>query len=295
MIGIYKITNPKGKIYIGQSVDIRRRKRVYETHNCKGQVRLYASIKKYGFNNHLFEVIEECNIEYLNERERYWQDFYNVLQEGLNCMLTELKNKPGKLSEESIEKKRQSRINFNQTEEGRHKLLQASINRKKFYNTPEGIECRERQIQSRKEFLNSPKGKESLKQQAESRKNFNQTPKGREVLKKQAEKLKTFLKTPEGRLSRAKGVSNTDWNKKVQNTDYSSFQNKRVSNMDWESKAKKCMKPILQFEKNGTLVGEWESGKEAGESLKIHPTNISACCKGKAKSAGGFIWKYKNI
>lgn len=40
--------------------------------------------------NHLFEVIEECSIEQLNERELYWGYFYEVLGEnGLNLRLGE--------------------------------------------------------------------------------------------------------------------------------------------------------------------------------------------------------------
>jgi hypothetical protein len=49
MIGIYKITNPQGKIYIGQAVDIKRRKQVYEGiySSLKGQPKIYNSLKKY--------------------------------------------------------------------------------------------------------------------------------------------------------------------------------------------------------------------------------------------------------
>ncbi len=68
------------------------------------QIRLHKSFKKYGVENHIFEVIEECNIELLNERERYWQDYYNVLENGLNCRLTTTNDKSGKLSIETIEK-----------------------------------------------------------------------------------------------------------------------------------------------------------------------------------------------
>jgi group I intron endonuclease len=51
MVGIYKITNPKGKIYIGQSVDIEKRKYYYQALHCKKQTMLYNSIKKYGWDN----------------------------------------------------------------------------------------------------------------------------------------------------------------------------------------------------------------------------------------------------
>ena len=101
IIGIYKITSPSGKIYIGQSVDIKERKRRYKQLNCLKQHGIYNSLKKYGFENHIFEIIEECSIELLNERERYWQDYYEVLKYGLNCVLTNTNDLPRKYSEES--------------------------------------------------------------------------------------------------------------------------------------------------------------------------------------------------
>lgn len=103
MIGIYKITSPTNKIYIGQSINIKDRFRRYKYKSCKDQKRLYYSLLKHGVENHTFEVIEECSIELLNERERYWQDFYNVLdlKFGLNCMLTNTKDRSGRLSDET--------------------------------------------------------------------------------------------------------------------------------------------------------------------------------------------------
>lgn len=71
MVGIYKITNPKGKIYIGQSIDIERRFKEYKGVYCKNQRKLYYSLKKYGWENHKFEVIEECNEKNLIQRENY--------------------------------------------------------------------------------------------------------------------------------------------------------------------------------------------------------------------------------
>jgi group I intron endonuclease len=89
MIGIYKITSPTGKIYIGQSVNILRRFSVYKRNNeSKKQPRLYGSFKKYGVNNHSFEIIENCDVSELCKRERYWQDFYDVIgKNGLNACL----------------------------------------------------------------------------------------------------------------------------------------------------------------------------------------------------------------
>ena len=102
MIGIYKITSPNNKVYIGQSVDIEKRLKRYKNLNCKKQSKIYNSLNKYGVENHIFEIIEECEVEFLNERERYWQDFYKSnTQKGLNCRLTKTDDKSGKLSKET--------------------------------------------------------------------------------------------------------------------------------------------------------------------------------------------------
>ena len=70
---IYKITNPSGKIYIGKTYDLRKR---INCHKCSAKkdknIILYNSIKKYGWENHKLEVIENLEDELLNEREMYW-------------------------------------------------------------------------------------------------------------------------------------------------------------------------------------------------------------------------------
>ena len=59
MIGIYKITSPSGKIYIGQSWDIDLRFAKYHQVRWDKQRKLYASFKSYGLENHVFEVVHE--------------------------------------------------------------------------------------------------------------------------------------------------------------------------------------------------------------------------------------------
>lgn len=107
MIGIYKITSPTKKVYIGQSIDIEDRFKCYKRLKCKGQVILYASFLKYGVENHKFEILIECEIIELNEKERYYQDLYSCIDKnGMNCILTKSSDRSGKLSE--ITKKKMS-------------------------------------------------------------------------------------------------------------------------------------------------------------------------------------------
>lgn len=51
-------------------------------------------------------------------------------------------------------------------------------------------------------------------------------------------------------------------------------------------------KTIYQYSLGGNLIKQWESVKQAGETLSINRPSISNCLKGRYKSAGGFIWKY---
>lgn len=108
MIGIYKIKNPLGLVYIGQSVNIEKRFIQYKNPS-PSQSKIFNSIKKYGYNNHSFEIVEICEINKLNDRERFWQDFYNVLSCGLNCRTTSAKDKSGILSNTTKSKISQSR------------------------------------------------------------------------------------------------------------------------------------------------------------------------------------------
>jgi len=50
-------------------------------------------------------------------------------------------------------------------------------------------------------------------------------------------------------------------------------------------------KPLFQLDTFGNIVKEWDSCKEAIRETKIK--KIIECCKGNRKTAGGFIWKYK--
>lgn len=85
--GIYKITSPSGKVYIGQSVNIYQRwNREYKKVRCKSQILLYNSLIKYGVESHKFEIIHVCSEPKLNELEAHYIDLFNSFnnKNGLN-------------------------------------------------------------------------------------------------------------------------------------------------------------------------------------------------------------------
>lgn len=84
MIGIYKITKKEnGKSYIGQSNDIERR---FKEHTFKNEIPIDKAIQKYGKESFQFEILEECSLDELDEKERYWINYYNTYKGfGYNC------------------------------------------------------------------------------------------------------------------------------------------------------------------------------------------------------------------
>ncbi len=55
-------------------------------------------------------------------------------------------------------------------------------------------------------------------------------------------------------------------------------------------------KNVLQYDKDNNLINEYDSISSASKSTGIHTTSISNVCKGNAKTAGGYVWRYaKNI
>ena len=54
------------------------------------------------------------------------------------------------------------------------------------------------------------------------------------------------------------------------------------------------IRPVIQLDKEGNFIREWESITNVSKTLKISDGNIVLCCKGINKSAGSFKWRYKN-
>ena len=60
-----------------------------------------------------------------------------------------------------------------------------------------------------------------------------------------------------------------------------------------KSSVKSRSKPVLQYTLEGEFIKEWPSQAEASRQTGIHYGTISNCCVGRGKTAGGFIWRYK--
>lgn len=258
MIGIYKITNPENKIYIGYSKNIERRFKEYLTLQCKTQKLLKDSIQKYGVENHIFEIIEECCLENIKEKEKYWIKYYDSYFNGLNS------NKGGggviTHSDETKEKISISHTGKKDSLETKTKKSNSHTGKKHTKtHSNKGIPITEETKQKISKANSKPKPK-----------NFGLN-----------HSLKTKGKPKHNEISKSK-ISN-----KLKNHPSLLSQERKLKISNSNSK------PILQYTLNGDFIKEWSSSVYIYNELKFPQPNISAACLGKQKTAYGFIWKYK--
>lgn len=87
---IYKYTNTiNNKVYVGQTVNPRQRKSAHSSssgniNSSEYDKPFYVDIRKYGWDNFIYEVLEECDISDTRERENFYIDRFNSIEEGYN-------------------------------------------------------------------------------------------------------------------------------------------------------------------------------------------------------------------
>ena len=150
MIGIYKIHNLiNNKIYIGQSKDILSRFKQHQADYKKEKQStklLYKAMRKYGVENFTFEIVEECSIEELDEKEAYYIELYNTFafKEGSNgynmnlggegnrgCIYTqEFKDKMSKIKKDFYKNNKHPRLGTTLSEEIKMKISKSNSGEK---------------------------------------------------------------------------------------------------------------------------------------------------------------------
>jgi group I intron endonuclease len=264
MVGIYKITNPKGRIYIGQSVNIEIRKSKYRclSHSSK-QPKIFASIQKYGWEQHKFEEIEECPIEQLNEREVYWKQYYldQVGGEWKKVMFCNLyDNGGGPLSEET--KQKISKAN-------KGKIPNEKTKQRRIMGMKRGKHCK-------------PAYQYDLEGNFIQKWNFREDAEQTYNLGKKSNNITSCI------IGKAKTAYGFQWK--------SSYSNK-IPPIEVVGKS------VGQFDLNGNLIKQWKSCREAEQHFnpesfqnnKYGANNLHSNISGRQKTAYGFIWKYLDV
>jgi group I intron endonuclease len=274
--GIYKITSPSGKIYIGSSVDIGFRKYKYKKLHCKKQPKLYNSFMKYSFDNHIFEIIMECKNEDLFHFERCFQEIYNSVECGLNCVYVNTDEKYKIVSEET--KKKISLVNT-----GR-KLTEAQIEKIKINSTGRCHSEESKQLMrevQRKFNINGV----SVLQYSLDGVFLKEFPNIRTACREVGNNIcrRHIKKCCNGKTLSVKGFM---WRFKTENyhltiTPYKTLYNEYCN-----------VRKIIQYDKNLNLINTYMSTLEACTVNNFNKSGLKACLSGRNATYKDSIWKY---
>ena len=136
MVGIYKITNKQnGMCYIGQTDDLKRR---ISEHKQKRTETIDDYINVLGVENFDFEIIEECSLQELDQKEKFYIEKFDSKNNGYNIQNGGFNNSQGegngraKLTEQDVIFIRQSYANHVQPTKFYDKYFKNKITKNQF-------------------------------------------------------------------------------------------------------------------------------------------------------------------
>lgn len=250
---VYKTTNlVNGKMYIGKTIH-------NDSSYLGSGLLIEKSIRKYGKDNFVKEIIEECeNEQELNEREIYWISHFNACE-------SELYYNIGTCGEGT------DNFTYNPNRE---------LIREKIRNSIKGTKQTIETIQKRVE---TNTGKKRTKEQrdtiSQSQLNYYKKNPNRQKGSDNGNYGKKHPGLNKGR------IISEETRKKQSNT----LKNKGEEywNNFRELKKKERIK-VFQYDLEGNLVKEWDSVTEA---IRCVGASVSDAIYGRQKTAHGYIWK----
>lgn len=295
---IYKITNNLNQhCYIGQTsrdYQIRweeHKRDAFDNSFMGYNFILYKAFRKYGIENFSFSIIEECQNSDLKEREQYWISFYNsysgdklggynMTRGGEGNLLINY-NTVYKLWDENYTVGQIAKI-LGHDRSAIREILKGYKN----YSTEESI--------LRGKILQHGDEEQGKKPQNGTKKYIvvlQYSIKGeflaeyfdrKEASKKTGIDEKAIWQALRGSSKTAGGFQ---WIYKGDPKPKDISQERL--NIYYKTK-------VCQYSKDGVYINEYESAAEAGRQLNINSGLIRKNCQGKAKTAGGYVWKYKD-
>lgn len=285
---IYKYTSPSGKIYIGQTIQEKRRRKTFLNLNKSyGGEKIDAARRKYSPETFSYEVLERYSLNsadeartILDSREEYYIKLFDSYRSGYNMTFGGLTTTGMKASEETREKLSMAHKGIKlrpRTDE--EKKIQSDAMKKRWTDPT-----------SRARYLDIYATEEYRKKRSELSSGERNGMYGKKA-------------TPEARAKMSasrSGAKNCRYTKhlgdshksKVSESMREYYRTHEISD-DVRNKISKAIQiPIRQLTLSGELVAEYASPTEAQTLTGINASYIVKVCKGKRPAANGYKWKY---
>lgn len=220
----YRITSPTGRVYIGKTVDPKRRVKDYKAKRCEKQRILFSSICKYGWNNHTFEILFERN-----------------------C-------RPSTASKIEI------------------KLIAKHGS----FNTPNGMN-----ITSGGEGFAGLPVRSGYSLSEETKRKLSIANKGRKLSEEQKELIRqnNAMRSEEHKQKMREACRKPEYREAARQRALGNYNGKRIR--------------VRQLDVAGKPIAEFDSAMHAERAVEgTLGTKITACCKGKRRTHGGYRWEY---
>lgn len=290
--GVYKITNlVNGKIYVGGSIELNKRKRFHFYELRKGIHRnqhLQKSFIKYGEENFIFEVLEYCYPEECIIREQYFMDLYTPISiDGLYNMCKVAGSHVGlKCSEET--KRKIGKANSGRPMTEKHKEALRLINTGK--KASEETRRKQSKVQKGKVMSEEARKKISLGLKGKIISDAHRLAMSiaKRGIKKNPMKEETKAKLRISAKSRPKISEET--RQRLSNSHKGKIQSKELI----AKRNDKIQKKVIQYDIENNVIFIHDSIKKAAESVGVKAPNISACLSNGQRKSKGFIFKYFN-
>lgn len=283
MSGIYQIRNLiNGKIYIGSAVNIKRRwyDHIYQLNKKNhSSSHLQRSWDKYGKDNFVFEILEEIlDKTKLVEREQHYIDDLKSFEIKLGYNICKIAGSwlGMKHSEETKDKLRKICTGRKHTEEEKQKMRDNHPH----LSPSKGCKHSEESIMKRVKNFKKNYKKEN---HAFYNKKLSENHIKNLSIALSGENNPMFKKSVFDILAEKYGIEEATIRWKDIN------QKRSISGKG------KNIKSVIQFDKEGNFIKDFNSMIEAFLETGTSVSGISNCCNGRSKKSNGFQWKFKNI